>query len=142
MYRNRDGVAGHVVEPVLVEVVADAGPVREQMLHGDVVGDLGQVVAKERPGGGRQVEPALLHERHHGQRGEPLRGTGGPELRIDGVGHPIRTIGVPIGLGDLGPAAPVDPHHAGEAFRLRRGVDQILEGQHGAEPSNPRGPGS
>src|SRR4051812_43070207 len=41
MYRDREGVAGHVVEPVLVEVIADAGSVRKQMLHGDVVCDLG-----------------------------------------------------------------------------------------------------
>ena len=58
--------------------------------------------------------------------------------------HPRGGKGVhlaPVELGqtvDLAPAAPVEPDHAGEAFLLGRGVDQLLEGPHGTEPTIPR----
>ena len=130
MDRNGHGVLGDVVKHVLVEVVANAGPVGQQVLHGDVAGDLGQVLVEQRPGRGRQVEPALLHQRHRGQRSEPLRDARGAELGVRSVGDPVRAVGQPERLHDPGNTASVDADHAGEAHRLSCRAEIVLEETH------------
>ena len=60
-------VVGDVALLVLVEVVADAGPVAEELLDGHAVVHQREVVAEEGPRGGVAAERAPLDQRHHGR---------------------------------------------------------------------------
>jgi hypothetical protein len=47
VHRDRHQVVSDVVDGILVEVVADPGPVCQQLLDRHVVGDQGQVCAEQ-----------------------------------------------------------------------------------------------
>ena len=84
---NRDGeyMVGDRALDLLVEVVADARSMREQVLDCDPVVDQRQVVAEQGTGGRGEVERPVMHEAHHGQGGEALGSARGPEPGVDGV---------------------------------------------------------
>ena len=65
-------VVGDLAARRLVEVVADARAVAEEVLDRHPVVDQGQVGAEQGAGRGRQLERAELDQAHHHQRGEPL----------------------------------------------------------------------
>ena len=77
---DRHHVLVGVGEDVLVEIVADARAVGEQMFHGDAIVDQREVVAEHRPRRRVEVEFAALDQRHDRQRGEPLCSAGDAEL--------------------------------------------------------------
>src|SRR5690606_491431 len=76
VHRGGQDVVGDLPVGVLVEVVADAGGVGEQVLHRDGVVDEGQVGAEQLPSGLVQPQRAVLDEPHHRQRGERLAAAG------------------------------------------------------------------
>ena len=70
---NRQHVIAEILMLVLVEVVADAGTVREEMLDRHVLGDQREIRSEHGPSGCRQLENALLDQAHDRQRGQGLR---------------------------------------------------------------------
>ena len=73
---RRRGIDGRLGQDVVVhvelgfiEVVADAGPVAEQVPDRDVVGDERQVAAEERARRGVERQRPVDDEAHHGERG-------------------------------------------------------------------------
>jgi hypothetical protein len=114
---RRDGkqVVRKVQVELLVEVVADPRPVRQQMLDGDALVDERQVGAENRPRRRRKVESSLLDEAHDHQRGEPLRAARDAELRVGRVRNPVSPVGETVGADELDAVGTVDPDDAREA---------------------------
>ena len=79
VHRHRHHVVGDVADGGLVEVVADPGAVRQQVLDRHVVGDQGQVLAEQRAGRGAELERPALDQAHHRQRGQALGSARGGE---------------------------------------------------------------
>ena len=100
VHRDRHQVVVHVEVHVLVEVVADAGAVGEQLLDGHVVVDQREVLAEQRASGRREVERAVLDEAHDRERGEALRPARDPESGVDLFGIPWPRCGEAVGLRD------------------------------------------
>jgi hypothetical protein len=108
---NRQDVVGHGGSRFLVEVVADARSVREQLLQSDLVVDQGQVFLEDRPGRGGWFQLPLLDQAHHGERGEALRPAGDGELRLDAVRDAVATVSEAVGPEEIDVVTLVDPHH-------------------------------
>ena len=85
---------------VLVEVVADPGAVREEVLDRDLVGDQRQVVAEQRAGGRRQREDAVLDQARDRQRRQPLDAARDRELRLERVRNLVSSMREPVRLGE------------------------------------------
>ncbi len=105
-----------VGEDVLVEVVADAGSMGEQMLHGDAIVDQREVTAEQRSRRRVEADLVALDHRHERQGRQPLRSTGDAELRLrrirnaePAVGHPGRTL-------ERDDSGAVDAHRSREPF--------------------------
>ena len=125
MHRDRQHVVGDVPVVVLVEVVPDPGPVREQVLNGDGVLDQRQVRAEQAPSGRAPLEQPLLDQAHHGQGGHALHRAGDGELGLWRVEDSVRAVGQPEGLHQLGPATAVHAYGPGELV-LRRDPGQYF----------------
>jgi hypothetical protein len=82
-----------LVAGFLIQVIADARPVRQQLLDRHLVTDQRQVAAQHRPGGGGQVQLARFDEAHHREGGQSFAAAGDRELGIDrgGEGRPGRS---------------------------------------------------
>ena len=78
-----------VVVPVglglLVEVVADARAVREQLLDGHLVVDQRQIRAKHRTRTRREGERPVLNQGHDCQCGQPFRAARDRKARLHGI---------------------------------------------------------
>ena len=129
VHRTLQHVVGDLaVLVVLVEVVADAGPVREQVLDGDAIVDERKVRAEDRAGGRVEAEHTVLDEAHHCERGEALGRRWRGRTACRGCsGTSYARFGEAVGLGQHGLAATVDPHHAGEGGRRGDLVDGCFE---------------
>src|SRR4029434_1786062 len=112
--RHRQQVVRDVEVGLLVDVVTDTRPVREQVLDRDVGADEGKIVTQYRPSGGGQVEPALLDEGRDAERGQALGPAGDREPGVDRVRNPARPVREAVRLGQLDGAAAVHPYHSGE----------------------------
>jgi hypothetical protein len=104
--------------------------VGEQLLDRDPVVDQGKVLAEDRPGRGRQLEQPALDEVHHGQGGERLATTRGPEASVDGVGDPVPAVRQPVRAGEELLTVAVDPHGAVEVRLGGHLVDPALDVVH------------
>ena len=102
------------VSSVLVEVVADPGAVREEVLDRDLVGDQRQVVAEQRAGGRRHREDAVLDQARDRQRRQPLDAARDRELRLQRVRNLVSSMREPVRLGEDGLSVEVDADHPGE----------------------------
>jgi hypothetical protein len=80
-------VVGHRRSSFLVEVVADARSVSEELFDGHLVRDQGQVLPQDRTSRGGRLQTSFLDQAHHGERGEALRPAGDGELRVRPVGN-------------------------------------------------------
>jgi hypothetical protein len=109
---NGHGVVVDVVAGALVEVVTDARPVTQEVLHGDAIVDQRQVVAEDRARRRRQREGAVLDERHHGEGGEPLVAAGQREAGLGRVGDAPAPVRPPVRGIKLDRAGALDAHHA------------------------------
>ena len=125
--RHGQHVVVVVVLLVLVEVVADARPVGEELLDGDPVVDQWEVSAEHRPGRRVQAELTLLHEAHHGQGRQPLRAAGDPELRVDRRRDAKTAVRQAVRPLHGGPAIEVDPDQTRQAHVGGDPVDQIAQ---------------
>jgi hypothetical protein len=121
----------------LLEVVADSGPVGEEMADRDGVGDERQVLAQEGPRGRREREGAVLDEAHDGRCGQPLRAARDAELRGGQVGDAVGAIGQAVRGLEHDLLRPVDPHDAGEGRLGRRPVDGVAQVVHDADAIRP-----
>jgi hypothetical protein len=125
--RDRHHVVADVVDGGFIKVIANPGPMRQQVLDRHVVGDQGQVFTEPRAGRRAELERSTLHETHHRQCGQALRSTRGREQRLDRVGDAVRSIGEPIRLAQLDVARAVDADHPGESAALGFSVDRVLK---------------
>jgi hypothetical protein len=110
---GRDGqnVVDGVSLDLLVEVVADARSVREQVFDRHRFVDEWQIVPEHRAGGGAEIQPTLFDQAHDRQRGESLGSARDPEPRIDRVRDSRASVRETVGLRELDLAASVDAHH-------------------------------
>jgi hypothetical protein len=131
--RDAHRVLARVLLDLLVEIVADAGPMREQMLDRHVVADEREVATEHRARGGRELEQPVLDQAHDGERREALRAARDPELRVDRIRDLVAAVREPLCLGDFYPPSAVDSHDAGE---LRLGGDRIDLGLESGHPQN------
>ena len=113
-------------EGVLVEVVADPGPVGQQVFDRHVVGDEGQVVAEQRARGRVEREGPSLDQGHDRQCRQALGAARGRELGLDRVGDGVGAVGEPVCRAELGLARAVEADHPGEPGALRRFVHRDL----------------
>ena len=128
------GVEVHLLG--LVEVVADPGPVRQQVLDRHGVVDEGQVVAEQLARPGVEGEHAVLDEAHHGQRGEPLGAAGHPHAGVGGEPDAVGAVGEAVRVHERLLAGPVDPDDPGEPVRLGHLPDRVGELGHCSLPSS------
>ena len=103
---NRHHVVGDVGVRVLVEVVADARPVGEEMFDRDAVVDQREVVTEHRSSRGRQLERSLVDQAHHRERRQALHAARDREPRVDGVRDRVRAIGRPYAFASSTPSGP------------------------------------
>jgi hypothetical protein len=154
---RREHVVGELVVGVLIEVVTDARPVRQQVLDRHVLAYERQVCAQHRARGGGQAQHAIADQADHRGRGQPLRSAGDREPGVDGIRYPARAVSQAIRLGELDHTATVDRDHASESALLGKRVDRLRQGHHprtlppdrgrgetsipigGAAPRSPRG---
>ena len=103
---------------LLIEVVADAGPVRQQMLHCHVFADERQILAQHRAGGRGQVQRAFADQADHRERGQPFGPAGDRKPGIERARDVVRTVSQAVRLAELDLTAAVHRHHAGESALL------------------------
>ena len=127
---HRQHVVGDLVTGILVEVVADARPVREQVLDRHAVVDQREIVAEHRTCRRLETERAFLDEAHHGERRPPLHAAREREPRVDGVGDRVPPVGESVRLRELELTGTVDPHDAGEVRFPGGRIDLVCERHH------------
>lgn len=127
VHRDRHQVVGDLVPGGLVEVVADARPVGEQMLDGDTVADEPQVGSQHRTRRRCQIEHSVLDQPYDGQRRQTLGGTGRREPGRDRVGDAVGAVGEPERLLEPHVAGVIDPHDAGKPGAARDVVNPVRE---------------
>jgi hypothetical protein len=126
---HRDGhhVVVQVVLDLLVEVVADAGAMREEVLDRHVVADEREVTPQQRPRGRRQLENAFRDEADHGERRQTLRSARDRELRRDVVRDLVAAVCEPVRLRHFDSVPAVDPDHAGEGGVRGDPIELVVE---------------
>jgi hypothetical protein len=77
---------------LLVEVVADPRPVRQQVLDGDVAADQWEIGAEHRPCRGGEIQQAVLDQGEDCECRQPLRPAGDPD-RVGLVRDPVAPVG-------------------------------------------------
>ena len=113
VHGDRHQVVGELVVCVLVEVVADARAVCQQVLDRHPVVDERQILAEHRPRRRRELERAVLDQAHDRERRQALRAARDRELRVDGVRDLVATVARPYAFASS-IARAVDTHDAGE----------------------------
>src|SRR5262249_54540009 len=121
---------GDLVPGLLVEVIADTRPVRQQMLDRDVTADEREIPAQHRARGRRQAQRAVVDQADHRQRGQPLRAAGDREPGVGRVRYLMCAVSEPVRLDELGLAAAVHGHDAREAILVGNQVDYLWPRQH------------
>ena len=115
VHRHRQQVVGDVELSVLVEVVADPRPVRQQVLDGDGVVDQRQVIAEHATGPSSSSRSAPSSIRlTTASAVSAFRAAGDREPGIDPVRDAVCAAGQAVRLGEVGLATKVHPHYAGE----------------------------
>jgi hypothetical protein len=120
--RHRHQVVREVEIEFLVEVVADARSVREELLGGHAGVDQRKVLAEDQAHRRREVEAPFRDQRNDRERREPLRAARDRELRIDTVRHLVRPIRETVRLLEHDAVRIVDANDAGEP---RLGRDRV-----------------
>ena len=115
---------------LLVDVVADAGAVSQQMLDVHTVVDQRQIVSQYRARGSGQFEFAALDEGHHGQGGHALGAARDAETRVDAVGDAMAAVRQAVGAGERGASVAVNADNAGKAGRRGDLVDRLRQVVH------------
>lgn len=101
-----------------VEVVANAGPVCQQMLNRHVLADERQICAQHRPGSRGQAQRTLADQADHRQRRQPFGPAGDPEPGADRARQLVRAVSQPVCHRELGLTVTIDHHHASESALL------------------------
>ena len=114
LHRDGEQVFRQVQVELLVEVVADPRPVREQVFDGDALVDEREISAEDRTRRPREAESSFFDETHGHERGQHLRAACDAELRVGLVRNRMRAVGEPVRADDLDAVAPVDTDDAGE----------------------------
>jgi hypothetical protein len=124
--RDRHHVVVHVPAGVLVEIVADAGRVLQEVLDRDGVVDQRQVRAEVPAGRVAQTHGAGLDESQHGQGGERLAPAGDAEPGLHRVRNAMGAVGVAVGPLEDAAVRDVDGDDAAEADPCGRLVERVL----------------
>ena len=134
---HRHHILGRVLERLLVEVVADAGPVTQQMLDGHTLIDQRKILSQQRASRSSELELSALDERHHRRGGDPFGAAGDAEKRVDAVRYAEAAMRQAIGAGERHLVPPVNAHHPGEAGRRGELVDRLTQAGHGLSLCSP-----
>jgi hypothetical protein len=134
-----EDVVGDLVAGFLVYAIADARPVREQLLDRHLVTDQRQVVPQHRPGGGGRAEHACFDEAHHREGGQSFAAARDRELGIDRGSDPVAAMGQTVRLGEVCAVTAIDPHHARKPSLGSNPIDRFLQVVHAASLSTARG---
>jgi hypothetical protein len=113
--RDRQYVLVDIGVCLLVEVVADPGPMHEQLSDGHVVGDQRKIRAEQRSRRRIHADHAVLDQAHHRECREGLRTAGDREARGCRVGDPVRPVRHPVGGFQAEVAGPLEADDAREA---------------------------
>ena len=127
---HREHVVGDWDAGLLVDVVTDAGAVRQQVLHRHVIADERQIPAQHRPRGRGQCQRTVADQADDGERGQPFRPAGDREPGVEGVRYLLGTVSQAVRLAELDLAAAVHRHHTGESAPFSERVDRLRPGQH------------
>jgi hypothetical protein len=109
----------------LVEIVTDAGAVREQMLDRDVLGDQRQVVPEHRARRRRELETTFLDQAHERQGRQSLRPARNREAGVEHVRDFVCAVREAVRLRHYDAIQQVD---ANDAREPRLGGDLIEPG--------------
>jgi len=120
-------VVGDRVAGILVQVVADPGPVREQVFDRHGVVDERQITAKYRPRRRGEVDRAALDQADDGERGDSFPAAGDPKPGVHCVGYPVRAVGQAVRLGEEHLTTMVNGDDTGEAIRIGKRVDHVCQ---------------
>jgi hypothetical protein len=123
--RHREQVVGDVVAGLLVEVVADARPVGQQVLDGNVVADEREIFAEYRARGRGHGQRVVVDQADHGERGEPFGPAGDGEPGANRVRYLAGAVSQAICLGEFGLTAAVHGHDTGESVLISNRVDRL-----------------
>ena len=130
VHGNRHQVVRDLVIGVLVQVVADARAVRQQVLDGDVVADERKISAEHRACRRRELERAVLDEARDCYGSQSLGGARSCELGVDRVRDPETAMRKPIRLCKLDLTVTIDAYDAREVVRRGDRIDLDLQGLH------------
>jgi hypothetical protein len=127
---HREHVVGDLVADFLIDVVTDAGPVRQQVLDRHVLADERQIPAQHRARCRRQAQHTIDDQADHGERGQPLGPAGDSEPGVEGVRYLVRAVSQAVRLTELDLTATVHRHHTGESALIGERVDRFGPGPH------------
>ncbi len=114
LHGDGQDVVGGIPVAVLVEVVADPGRVREQVLEGHTAVDQRKVLPEDRADAVPEGHGAVLDETHDDQRCAGLASARDREARGRRVRYRERPMGEPVGSGEDPFIAGVDGDESGE----------------------------
>ena len=132
---HRHDVLAGLESGLLVEVVADARPVRQELLDRHAVVDQRQVAPEHGAGGRRQLEHACLDQAHDDERGEALRSARESETRVHRVRDLEAAMREAVCPRQLDPVALVDPNDTREPCLGCKDVEFAFEIRHAADGS-------
>ena len=95
---------------LFVEVVADARPVREQLLDGHVVGDQRKIASEYRTRRCFEAQKTLLDQTHDRECGQPFHTTRNREPGLVRDGHGVGAVRKPVRTRERDLVSDVDPH--------------------------------
>jgi hypothetical protein len=139
VHGHRREVVRQIQIGVLVEVVADAGAVAQQVLHRHVIGDQGEVGPENRARGAVEAEDTLVHQAHHRERREGLRPAGDGQLAVDGHRDGVGAVGEAERRRDGRRVRSIDPDNPAEVDAFGQCCERVLEPQHVVTPCRMRG---
>ena len=135
VHRYRHHVLLDLESGFLVEVVADARPVRQEVLNRHAVVDQRQIATEDGAGERRELEHAFLDQAHDGERREAFRPARDSEARVDRVRDLEAAMRKAVRPRELDPVAFVDPNDTREPSFGRKGVELASEIRHAADAS-------
>ena len=99
--RHGEHIVGDVVAGLLVEVVTDTRPVRQQVLDRDVAAYEREIGAQHRARGRGHAQRIVCDQADHGECGQAFRSAGDREPGVGGVRYLVCAVREPVCLDEL-----------------------------------------
>jgi len=123
--RHGEHIVGDLVAGLLIKVVTDTRPVRQQMLDRDVTADEREIPAQHRTRGRRHAQRIVLDQADHRQCGQPFGSAGDREPGTDRVRYLVCPVSEPVRPDELDLTAAVHGHDASEPIPGGNRVDYL-----------------